>query len=135
MFRDVEEVYGFRIDGELERVEDELDAVASLTLYRIVQEAVTNAVKHSGAGEAAVTLRTANGWVSATIRDEGRGFEWTKAEALDGDGRIGLTGMHERAALVGGTLTVRSAPGEGTTIRASVPVSEPDPDSARGIQR
>jgi len=135
MFRDVEEVYGFRIDGELERVEDELDAVATLTLYRIVQEAVTNAVKHSGAGEAAVTLRTANGRVSATIRDEGCGFEWTKAEALDGDGRIGLTGMHERAALVGGTLTVRSAPGEGTTIRASVPVSEPDPDSARGIQR
>ncbi|MYJ10070.1 MAG: sensor histidine kinase, partial [Gemmatimonadetes bacterium] len=40
-----------------------MDAVASLTLYRIVQEAVTNAVKHSGAGEAAVTLRTANGWI------------------------------------------------------------------------
>ncbi len=135
MFRDVEDVYGFRIDSELEQVEDELDALATLSLYRIVQEAVTNAVKHSGAGEAVVTLRTANGRVIATIRDEGRGFEWTEAEALDGDGRIGLTGMHERAALVGGIFTVRSAPGEGTTIRASVPTSEPDPGGARGIQR
>ncbi|MYC87266.1 MAG: PAS domain S-box protein [Gemmatimonadales bacterium] len=135
MFRDVEEVYGFRIDGELERVEDELDAVATLALYRIVQEAVTNAVKHSGAGEAVVTLRTTNGRVSATICDEGRGFEWPDGEAMNKDGHIGLTGMHERAALVGGTLTVRSAPGEGATIRASVPVSEPDTDGAPGIQR
>ncbi len=133
MFRDVEDVYGFRIDGELERMEDELDRVATLTLYRIVQEAVTNAVKHSGAGEAVVTLRTANGRVSATIRDEGRGFEWTEGEAVDSD-HIGLTGMHERAALVGGTLTVRSVPGKGTTIRASVPTSEPDTGGAREIQ-
>ena len=134
MFRDVEDVYGFKIDAEMERVDDELDAVATLTLYRIVQEAVTNAVRHSGASEAVVTLRTANGRVSATIRDDGRGFEWTEAKAIDGDGHIGLTGMHDRAALVGGTLTVRSAPGEGTTVRASVPTSQPDPDGSREIQ-
>ncbi|MDE0604215.1 MAG: ATP-binding protein [Gemmatimonadota bacterium] len=135
MFRDVEDVYGFRIDGELERVEDELDAGATLTLYRIVREAVTNAVPLSGAGEAVVTLRTAKGRVSATIRDEGRGFEWTEGEAMDSDGHIGLTGMHERAAHVGGTVAVRSAPGEGTTIQASVPVNNPDWTDERGNER
>ena len=135
MFQDVEDVYGFRINAELERVEGALDAVATLTLYRIVQEAVTNAVRHSGAGEAVVTLRTANGRVSATICDEGRGFEWTEAKGLGGDGHIGLTGMHERAALVGGTVAVLSAPGEGTIVRASLPASEPDRDGQRGTQR
>lgn len=76
---------------------------------------------------------TSNGPVSATIRDEGCGFEWTEAGAIDDDGHIGLTRMHEWAALVGGTLKVRSALGEGTAIRASRPASEPD--GQRGIDR
>ena len=135
MFRDMEDVYGFRIDAKLDPVGGELDAVAALALYRIVQEAVTNAVRHSGASEAAVTLGSANGRVSATIHDEGRGFKWTEAATMDGDGHIGLTGMRERAALVGGTVSVRSAPGKGTTIRASVPASKPDRDDEREDER
>lgn len=135
MFRDVEDVYGFRIDAKLEPVDGELDAVASLTLYRIVQEAVNNAVRHSGASEAVVTLGAANGRVSATIRDGGRGFAWTEAKALDGDGHIGLTSMRERAALVDGTVAVRSAPGKGTTIQASVPANNPDRDGERRNER
>ena len=135
MFRNVEDVYGFRIDASLEPVDGELDAIAALTLYRIVQEAVTNAVRHSGASDAVVSLGTANGKVAATISDEGRGFAWTEAKALDGDGHIGLAGMRERAALLGGTVTVRSAPGKGTTIRASVPASGPDRDDEGGGER
>lgn len=135
MFRDVEEVYGFRIDARLEPVDGELDAISALTLYRIVQEAVNNAVRHSGASEAVVTLVAANGRVSATVHDEGRGFAWAEATALDGEGHIGLTGMRERAALVGGSVAVRSAPGEGTTIQASVPVNNPDWNGERGDER
>ena len=132
MFRDVEDVYGFKIDARLEPVDGELDAVAALTLYRIVQEAVNNAARHSGASRAVVTLGAANRRVSATIRDEGRGFAWTETKALDGDGHIGLTGMRERAALVGGTVAVRSASGKGTIIRASVPANNPDLDGEEG---
>lgn len=135
MFRDVEDVYGFRIDAKLEPVEGELDAVAALTLYRIVQEAVNNALRHSGAGEALVTLGTTNGRVCATIHDKGRGFDWTEAKAVDSDGHIGLTGMRERATLVGGTVAVRSAPGKGTTIQASVPANSLDLDGEQGNER
>ena len=135
MFRDVEEVYGFRIDARLEPVDGELDAISALTLYRIVQEAVNNAVRHSGASEALVTLGAASGRVNATVHDEGRGFAWAEATALDGERHIGLTGMRERAALVGGTVAVRSAPGEGTTIQASVPANNPDWNGERGDER
>ena len=95
-----------------------MDAAAALALYRIVQEAVTNAVRHTGVREATVTLRSADDVVIAEIRDEGCGFEY--------DNHVGLTSMHERAALVGGGITVDTAPGKGTTIRAAVPSVGPE---------
>ena len=81
-----------------------------------------NAVRHAGVTEAAVTFESSNGTVTATIRDEGCEFELPDAERLPGDGCIGLAGMRERAALVGGTVVVQTLPGGGTTVRASVPV-------------
>lgn len=127
VFRDIEDVYGFTVHAKLEPVGGRLDAVAALALYRIVQEAVANAVKHAGVGEAVVTLGAANGAVRATVRDEGRGFDLPDAEALSGDACIGLAGMRERAALVGGTFSVRTSPGGGTTVRASVPAKGREP--------
>ncbi|MDE2761495.1 MAG: hypothetical protein OXK74_01755 [Gemmatimonadota bacterium] len=84
-----------------------------------------------------VTFRTANGRVSATnIRDEGRGFEWTEAEELDGEGRIGLTGIARAGrARRRNPQRCEAPPCGGTTIRASVPASEPEHPGARGIQR
>ena len=81
-----------------------------------------NAVRHAGVNEATVTFESARGAVTATIRDEGCGFEFPGAEALSGDGCVGLAGMRERAAFVGGRVVVRTSPGGGTTIRAFVPV-------------
>ncbi|WP_423928886.1 ATP-binding protein [Candidatus Palauibacter sp.] len=123
-FADIRDVYGFTVHASLDAVADELDAVAALALYRIVQEAVTNAMRHSGVNEAAMTLSLADGMVTATVRDEGGGFE-PDPETLPSDGRVGLTGMRERAALVGGAAIVKSSPGKGTTVRASVPVADP----------
>ena len=74
VFRDIQDVYGFTIHTELDRMDAELDPVAALALYRIVQEAVANAVRHARVNEAAVTLTSANGVVTATIGDEGCGF-------------------------------------------------------------
>lgn len=122
VFRDIEDVYGFTVHANLDRVGGELDEVAALALYRIVQEAVGNAVRHAGVNEATVTFESANGTVTATIRDEGCGFPLPDAEALSGAACIGLAGMRERAALVEGSVVVRTSPGRGTTVRASVPV-------------
>ncbi|WP_419939658.1 PAS domain-containing sensor histidine kinase [Candidatus Palauibacter sp.] len=123
VFRDIEDVYGFTVHASLGRVGGELDEVATLALYRIVQEAVGNAVRHAGVSEATVTLESANGTVTATIRDEGCGFD---TEGVPGDGCVGLAGMRERAALVGGSVVVQTSPDGGTTVRASVPVQSTD---------
>lgn len=125
-FRDVQAVYGFTIQAHLEPVDDALDSVAALALYRIVQEAVTNAVRHAGVDEATVTLRVADEVVTAEIRDRGRGFDLSDPGALGGDGHVGITGMRERAAMVGGGMKVHSSPGGGTTVRVTLPRTGPD---------
>jgi PAS domain S-box-containing protein len=98
-----------------------LPSEVETALYRIVQEALTNAAKHAvpaGAKNVSVTLQRVDGHVLATIEDDGPGFDPETA----GAGRLGLVGMRERAALLGGTLEVESAPGSGTTIYARLPV-------------
>jgi two-component system sensor histidine kinase DegS len=95
-----------------------------LILFRIVQEALTNVRKHSQATEVVTTVEFCNGTVRITVEDNGRGFDVpSEARELVEVGKLGLTGMVERAELAGGSLTVNSAPGEGTTIQAEIPVS------------
>jgi signal transduction histidine kinase len=86
-------------------------------LYRAVQEALTNVVKHAHAEHVSVLLHSRQGKVAVVIEDDGRGF----AEEEESDG-IGLLGMGERVALVGGSFSVESSPGIGTTIVVEVPV-------------
>jgi signal transduction histidine kinase len=97
-----------------------LTSEVEITIYRVVQEALTNIVKHSGAEHVSVVLTDREGGVAATIDDDGRGFDsgTVRADAL------GLLGMRERLALVGGTLEVESSAGSGTTIAAQVPAPE-----------
>ena len=89
------------------------------TLYRIVQEAVTNVAKHAGAERLSITLTRKNGAVVVIVEDDGRGFD---PEAAGADG-LGLVGMRERLGLVGGTLRIEAAAGAGTTIAAEVPLA------------
>ena len=128
LFRDARKVHGvtIRASVNLDWVADELDPATVLALYRIVQEAVTNAATHAGVSEAAVALKSANGMIIAEIRDEGCGFELTDFGTARDDGHLGLAGMQERAELVGGRLSVRTEPGKGTTVRAAVPMVGPD---------
>lgn len=86
-------------------------------LYRIVQEALHNTVKHARARNAEVRLEHDNGTLVLTIRDDGAGFDTSG----DFPGHLGLRSMRERAACIGGTLQVQSTPGEGTSIRVRVP--------------
>jgi signal transduction histidine kinase len=89
------------------------------TLYRLVQEALTNVVKHSAATHVSIVLTMRDGGVNALVEDNGSGFE---PESVDNDS-LGLVGMRERVALLGGTLRVESSPGGGTTLSAYVPLS------------
>jgi two-component system NarL family sensor kinase len=81
-------------------------------VYRIAQEALTNAARHAGATQLKVTL-ACNGAVALTIADNGRGFD---TETVAGD-HMGVQLMRERAAMLGGILEIASAPGAGTTVR------------------
>jgi signal transduction histidine kinase len=89
-------------------------------VFRIVQEAVANVVKHSGAKAASVAIRRRDGVVTAEVADDGRGFR--PAEKGAAAGHLGLTGMRERAILLGGRFTIDAAPCGGTRIRAEIPV-------------
>jgi signal transduction histidine kinase len=106
------------------RVED-IDGLfekdAEIHVYRIVQEAVTNVVKHSGATEATVVIKKRATSVSLSIRDNGRGFEPAKPSSEPHDHGYGLTGIAERARILGGTLAIESRPGEGASLTVEVP--------------
>ncbi len=92
------------------------DLLVETTIYRIVQEALTNVGKYAGASEAVVTLRDEGTHVEATVSDDGVGF--VREEAGRG---VGLFSMEERARAVAGELRIVSAPGQGTTVRLKVP--------------
>jgi two-component system NarL family sensor kinase len=87
-------------------------------LYRICQEALTNVARHAGAERAAVRLVATPDRVRLVVEDDGRGFDASEVP----EDRHGIVGMRERAEVLGGTLEVRSGPGEGTRIEATVPL-------------
>jgi two-component system sensor histidine kinase UhpB len=89
-----------------------LDAEAELVIYRVAQEALTNVIRHAAVPQAQLALEVRDGSVEVEIRDAGSGFE--PARVFAGSG---LRGMRERALLVGAELDVRSAPGQGTSVR------------------
>jgi PAS domain S-box-containing protein len=91
----------------------------ALCLFRVAQEALNNVIRHSGAGSAEVVLRQMNGGLLLAVRDEGAGFDPAKRRS----GRhLGLASMGERVRLANGTLDIESAPGQGTSVVAWLPV-------------
>jgi signal transduction histidine kinase len=105
-----------RVDLVARLGETRLSTEAETVLYRTVQESLTNVVKHAGAQSVSISLMRKNGGVAAVIEDDGQGFE---PDAIDGG--LGLAGIRERVALVGGRVAIESAPGAGTTIAIEVP--------------
>jgi signal transduction histidine kinase len=104
-------------------------------LYRVAQEALTNVAKHARAHRAWVSLRTGQGRVTLQVGDDGTGFTTTHpaGPAADplGQDHFGLASMRQQLEMAGGSWQVRSRPGQGTTITASLPLTpEPEPDPA-----
>ena len=111
--------HGLTIDVHCEHIPADLPPAISLCLYRVLQEALQNVLKHSVPPHAQVSLTGHVNTITLTVRDSGAGFD--HHEAMRGSG-LGLTTMTERLKVLGGKLSVDSEPGRGTTIRAVAPV-------------
>lgn len=93
-----------------------------LVLFRITREALRNVWQHAQATRAEITVEFAESKTKITITDNGKGFKLPKTIGdLARDSKLGLAGMQERAWLIGGTLTVKSRPGKGTSITVELP--------------
>ena len=118
--RQLREARGMEVELHVDPVEHHLTPDGLLVLYRIVQEALTNAARHGGADTARVTIRYNDGFIDARVVDTGRGF--SPDRVLSTGRGLGLMGMQERAVMVGGRLQVESRPGEGTKVKVRIPV-------------
>jgi len=100
---------------------EQLDSDKRTVLFRVAQEAFTNVAKHAQASLVTVRIRRLPGVVRMEIHDNGRSFQVARVLLAKRVNRLGLLGMRERVEMVGGSFTVESAPGNGTTIRAQIP--------------
>ena len=117
--RELSKQQNVEVDFQCEGIARELPEAVAICMFRVLQEALQNAVRHSGAEHFKVSLAECTNPIALTICDEGRGFN--PAEALKGSG-LGLTSMRERLKLVHGELSIESQLRKGTTIQARVPV-------------
>jgi signal transduction histidine kinase len=109
---------GMHVDLEAQLGEERLPGEVETALYRIVQEALTNIVKHAEASRVSILLTRKDGSALAVVEDDGLGFDPGAAR----DEGVGLVGMRERMALVGGRLRIESSTGAGATLVAEVPL-------------
>lgn len=119
MAAQLSEIDGFSCTFECGGEMPELDETRTLNLYRLIQEALTNVVKHSGADSASVACHSEDGRLILSVRDNGKGF--SLKENRHG---IGLSSMRERAGMLGGNVRIDSEQGKGTSVVVEVPLDE-----------
>ena len=127
--REFAQQHQFDVHFEATDITRQLSSNVSLSLFRILQEALHNTAKHSGIRQCRVRLWEAHGWVHLVVSDEGKGFDLAATKENRG---IGLITMQERVSLVDGDLRIESQPGRGTTVHARVPLTETDPPIPAG---
>ena len=115
--KEIERSSGIEIRRNIDPRVDQLPDPHRTCIYRVVQEALTNASRYSGARNVDLHVTSGNGWVHASVADDGRGFD-PAAEKRKG---LGLLGMEERVRELGGQLSVTSVPGRGATIEIHLP--------------
>jgi signal transduction histidine kinase len=121
--RELKEVYGgIQIKTEISLQEKDVQESLKIVIYRVLQEALNNVLKHGGADTVRVRLTKTESSLELSIRDNGRGFDPAKRRASEGQmGGMGLVGMKERTELSNGTLEIASEKGRGTVIHATWP--------------
>ncbi len=103
-----------------------MDPELESTIYRVVQEALTNVSRHAQATRAVIDVVERDGKIVASVTDDGQGMPGAERLGPRGDGLeggFGMSGMRERAELIGGELEFMPAPGKGTTVRLTVPMA------------
>lgn len=115
---------GWDIDADIDLSDVQLSPDLQNAVYRIVQEATTNAMKHAGSDRLAVKIGRVGRWLEVVVRDWGAGFGPEASQPGANGQRIGLSGIADRAALLGGTLRIESKPNQGTALRVRLPVDD-----------
>lgn len=116
----VYEMSGIRVDSALEAVPSDLSEDVQIAVFRVVQEALTNVARHSGAGRASVLATSRGAHLRVVVEDDGAGFDPSLPT-----GRLGIAGMRERMELVGGELRIESTPGSGAAVVIDLEVAKP----------
>jgi signal transduction histidine kinase len=109
---------GIQVSLEIEGSFEGVAPAVALCLFRVAQEALRNVARHARVSAASVDLKRAGGSLRLTVSDAGVGMEPGRAAAMAG---LGLLNIQERARLVGGTVEIRSSPGQGTSVTVEVP--------------
>ena len=117
--KDISSLHGVTVEFVRQDVPATLSEDVAINLFRVLQEALSNAARHSGASRCRVSLSATDDQLQLEVSDEGRGFETDLALTTSG---LGLVSMQERLKLVNGTVAIESKPGAGTTVRAAVPL-------------
>ena len=121
--RGLEESVGLEVSMEADALDGLLPPHAELALYRIVQESLSNVMRHAATCAVHIRLMRVDGLVRATVEDGGHGFNVREVMSSDTHTGLGLFGMQERAVYVGGRVTIESSPGAGTRVTAEVPTA------------
>jgi signal transduction histidine kinase len=116
---------GLRLTFEIDQIDDVFAPESEINLYRIMQESLSNVLKHSEATQANVSIKRAEEKMEIIVRDNGKGFDpGFPAQREAGKGGFGLIGISERARMLGGSYSIVSAPGEGTTVTVKLDLRE-----------
>ena len=111
--------HGTAVELHVDKDTTPLSPAAALAFYRVAQEALTNAEHHGHASHVTLHLSLKPDAITLQIQDDGIGFDVKRADSLADQGHLGLVGMRERMQIIGGTLQIRSAAGQGTTVMAT----------------
>jgi len=114
--REIARPTGLRIQVQADDLPPDLPDEHKTSVFRMVQEGLHNVQKHANANAVEITVRAADSWLVVTVQDDGRGFQHGRSRGL------GLTGMHERAESLGGSVKITSGPGKGTLIEVALPL-------------
>jgi signal transduction histidine kinase len=122
--RTLEQRTGLKVELAIDGLDERLDSDLETLVFRLVQEALTNVLKHAGVDRAKVTVRRASGLLDLSVSDAGSGFDPESILASGSTAGSGLRGMRDRLELFGGRLALTSILGEGTVLSAVVPLLE-----------
>jgi signal transduction histidine kinase len=119
----IAETSNLTIESELDDVDNIFDGEAEMSIYRIIQESLSNIMKHAEASEAQVFVKKSERNLTILISDDGKGYDLNRVEIRDrSEGGFGLLGISERVKMLGGTQEIESKIGSGTTVLIKIPV-------------